>query len=58
MKAYWGVEVQLRASLTLALDGGEWSVSHPGRFNPRIGGWEGPRTVLVAVVKRKISKVK
>jgi hypothetical protein len=22
-------------SLTLALDGGEWSASHPGRFTPR-----------------------
>jgi hypothetical protein len=36
-------------SLTSVLDGGEWSVSHPGRFTPRerapgshwIGGWVG-----------------
>jgi hypothetical protein len=38
-------------SSTLALDGGEWSASRPGRFTPReraagthwIGGWVGPR---------------
>jgi hypothetical protein len=38
-------------SLTSTLDGGEWSASRPGRFNPRerapdthrIGGWVGPR---------------
>jgi hypothetical protein len=50
-------------SLTSALDGGEWSASRPGRFTPReraprthwIGGWVGPRAVLDAVVKRKIS---
>jgi hypothetical protein len=50
-------------SLTLALDGGEWSASHPGRFipwggrTPRthwIGGWVGPRAGLDAVAKRKI----
>jgi hypothetical protein len=49
-------------SLTSALDGGEWSASHPGRFTARerapgshwIGGWVGPRAVLDAVVKRKI----
>jgi hypothetical protein len=44
-------------SLTSALDGGEWSASHPGRFTPRerapgthwIGGWVGPRTCVDAV---------
>jgi hypothetical protein len=49
-------------SLTSALDGGEWSASHHGRFTPRerdplthwIGGWVGPRAILDAVVKRKI----
>jgi hypothetical protein len=49
-------------SLTSALDGGEWSTSRPGRFTPReralsthwIGGWVGPKSVLDAVVKRKI----
>jgi hypothetical protein len=48
-------------TLTSALDGGEWSISRPGRFIPRkrapgthwIGGWVGPRAVLDAVVKRK-----
>jgi hypothetical protein len=36
MKAYWGLEVQLRThSLTSALDGGEWSASPPGRFTPQ-----------------------
>jgi hypothetical protein len=46
-------------SLTLALNGGEWSVSHPGHFTPRekapdtlwIGGLVGPRAVLDVVVK-------
>jgi hypothetical protein len=63
MKTYWGVEVQLHAFLTSALDGGEWSASRPGRFTPRekapfthwIGGSVGPRADLDAVVKRKIS---
>jgi hypothetical protein len=62
MKAYWGVEVYLEAFLTLALDGGEWSASHPGRFTPRerapgthgIGGWVVPRAGLDAEVRRKI----
>jgi hypothetical protein len=61
MKVYWGVEVQLHAFLTPALDGGEWSASRPGRFTPReiahdthwIGGWVGPRAGLDAMVKRK-----
>jgi len=35
-------------SLTSALDGGGWSMPHPGRFNPGKtwyckGGWVGPR---------------
>jgi len=37
--------------LTLALDGGEWSASSPGKESPgthQIGGW-GPRTSLDAV---------
>jgi hypothetical protein len=50
-------------SLTLALDGHEWSASRPGRFTPKertpgtrwIGGWVGPMGAgLDAVVKRKI----
>jgi hypothetical protein len=48
--------------LTLALDGGEWSASRPGRFTPRerapgihwIGGWVSPRAILDVVGKRKI----
>jgi hypothetical protein len=51
-----------RDYLTLALDGGKWSTSRPGRFTPRervrgtrwIGGWVGFRAGLDAVVKRKI----
>jgi hypothetical protein len=62
MKEYGVVEVQFDAFLTSALDGGEWSASHPGRFTPRerapgthwIGGWMGPRAGLDAVVNRKI----
>jgi hypothetical protein len=45
-------------SLTSALDGDEWSVSHPGLVTPsthRIGGWVGPRDGLDTVSKRKIS---
>jgi hypothetical protein len=34
MKKYWGVEVQLHVFLISALDGGEWSASHHGRFTP------------------------
>jgi hypothetical protein len=32
MKAYGGVDVQIRIFLTSALSGGEWSASSPGRF--------------------------
>jgi hypothetical protein len=49
-------------SFTSALDCCECSASRHGRFTPKerapgthwIGGWVGPRTVLNAVVKRKI----
>jgi hypothetical protein len=34
MKAYEEVDVQIHIFLTSALDGGEWSASHPGRFIP------------------------
>jgi hypothetical protein len=55
MKTYGGVKV----FLTSALDGGEWSDSHPGRFTPRkratgthcLGGWVGPRAGLNAIEK-------
>jgi hypothetical protein len=47
MKAYVGVDVEIHIFLTLALVGGEWSTSRPGRFTPGergpgthwIGGW-------------------
>jgi hypothetical protein len=66
MKAYWGVEVQLHAFLTSAVDGGEWSASRSGHFTPKergrgthsIGGWVGPRAVLDAMVKRKIPRLR
>jgi hypothetical protein len=34
MKTRGGVEIQLHEFLISALDGGEWSASHPGRFTP------------------------
>jgi len=51
MNMYRGVEVQFHGFLPSALDGGKWSVSHPGCFTAResnpstqwIGGWVGPR---------------
>jgi hypothetical protein len=62
MKTIGGVEVQLHAFLTSALDGGEWSASHPGCFTPGerapgthcIGGGVGSRAILDMVVKKKI----
>jgi hypothetical protein len=36
MKVYGGVDVYIHTFLTLALAGGEWSASCPGRFTP----WE------------------
>jgi hypothetical protein len=49
-------------SLTSALDGGEWSASHPSSFTSRertssthwTGGWAGPRNGLDTASKRKI----
>jgi hypothetical protein len=63
IKAYWEWRYSSTHSLTSALDGGEWSTSRPGRFTPRekapgthwIGGWVGPRAVLDAAVKKKIT---
>jgi hypothetical protein len=62
MKAYWG-SGGIAPRIRLALNGGEWSASRPGRFTPRervpgthwIGGWVDPRAVLDAVVKKKIT---
>jgi hypothetical protein len=61
MKTYWGVEVQIHAFLTSAIDGGEWSALRPVRFITTeratsthwTGGWVGPRAGLDTVVKRK-----
>jgi hypothetical protein len=57
-----GVEVQLQAFLTSALDESERSASRSGRFTPGesapnihwIGGWVDPRADLDAATKRKI----
>jgi hypothetical protein len=61
MKAYGGVDVYIHIFLTLALAGGEWSASRPGRFTPGerapsthwIGGWVNPKSGLDDVEKRK-----
>jgi hypothetical protein len=47
MKAYVGVDVQIRIFLTSEIVGGEWSASRPSPFTPEerargihwIGGW-------------------
>jgi hypothetical protein len=62
MKLYEGVDVYVHIFLTLALVGGEWSTSRPGRFtigerSPGthwIGGWVNPRAGLDDVEKRKL----
>jgi hypothetical protein len=36
MKTYWVMEVELHAFIGLALDGGMWSASRPGRFTPEV----------------------
>jgi hypothetical protein len=56
------MDVYIYVLLTLALVGGEWSTSRPGRFTPGkrasgtrwIGGWVGPRAGLDAMDRRKI----
>jgi hypothetical protein len=61
MKAYGGVDVQIHIFLTLALAGGEWSPSCPGRFTPRerapgthwIEGCVDPRAGLDDLEKKK-----
>jgi hypothetical protein len=65
MKAYGGVDVSINIFLTLALAGGEWSASRPGRFTPAervpgthwIGSWVDPRASLDDVEKRKFLTV-
>jgi hypothetical protein len=62
MKMYGEVDVYVLVFLTLALNGGKWSASRPGRFTSGeiipgtlwIGGWVGPRAGLDDVEKRKI----
>jgi hypothetical protein len=62
MKTYWGMEVQLHAFLTSALEGDEWLALGPGCFTrwetaPRtrwLGGWVGPRAGLGTVAKREL----
>jgi hypothetical protein len=59
-EAYWRSGGIAPLILKSALDGGERSVSHPGRFTPKerapsshwLGGWVGLRAGLDAVVKR------
>jgi hypothetical protein len=60
MKTYGGVEVQLHAFLTLALDGGEWLASCPSSSilgkSPGIHlteSWVGPRNRMDTMAKRK-----
>jgi len=56
------VKVKVHSFLTLALDGGEWSVSCPSHFTPvenapnahLVVGWVGHRASLNASEKRKI----
>jgi hypothetical protein len=63
MKLYWEWRYSCTHSLTSALDGGEWSASHPDRFTPRerasgihwIGGWVSPRAGPHGVVKRVLT---
>jgi len=51
MQTYIGADVQLHTFLTLILDGGKQSVSHPTCFTPGkrvpsthcVGDWEDPR---------------
>jgi hypothetical protein len=62
MKMYGGVDILIHVFLILALVGGEWSASRPGRFTPRergrstqwIGGLVGHIASLGDVERRKI----
>jgi hypothetical protein len=62
MKAYWGVEVQLHAFLTSALEGGDGQLHAPAALPPGkeppsthwIWGWVGTRAGLDTKVRRKI----
>jgi hypothetical protein len=55
-KDVWGSEGKAPLFLTSTIVGDEWSASRLFRFTSEahcIGGWEGPRTGLDAVEKRK-----
>jgi hypothetical protein len=60
IKTYGGVEIQLHVFLTSAIDGGDWSVSSPGRFTPEerapgthwIGGWRATAIANILQVPR------
>ena len=62
MKANWGAERLLPSFLPSALDGGEWTASHPSCFTSTktsavthwIGGWLDPRTGPDVLEDRKI----
>lgn len=50
----WGVEVQLQALLTLALEGGEWSATRSSRVITCVHwvtGWVRPVACLAALWK-------
>jgi len=63
LNAYGGMDVLLQTFLISALDGGEWSTSRSGRFNPEkkvpgshwTPGWLGQKAGLGAVAKRRNS---
>jgi hypothetical protein len=49
MKACWVVQLQIQTLLTSALNRGEWSTPHSGRFIP---GWVGIRAEMDAYEKK------
>jgi hypothetical protein len=61
LKAYWGVDVELHTFFISALDGGEWSVSRPGRFTLRerdhVTHWRGGLMGLRADLDATMDKV-
>jgi hypothetical protein len=57
MKTYGGREILIHVFITLELNGGKWSASHPGHLTPEetesgthwIGDWVDPRADMDAV---------